>query len=98
MVRPASTCKPCIRRARIFPIVEVQPLVYRTTTPEEHKGDYEKPNHHDNFGRGEPELRFAVDADRKEIEPYSDDDEEGDPHRDRYRWVPMIDDKPRSGD
>ena len=72
-------------------------LLWSTAT-EENQGEDQEPNQEDNFGAGEPELRFAIVADGQKVETDDKDEHDGDPHRHVDVVGPVVDDQAGPGD
>ncbi|KAM5466647.1 putative 3-hydroxyacyl-CoA dehydrogenase [Microsporum audouinii] len=82
-----------VRRPRMRPVVEAQPLVRRAAAPEQDEGQDDEPQHHDHLQARKPELGLAVPADRQQVEGDDHDEEDRDPDRNVDRVVPVAHDQ-----
>ena len=93
------TDKISVRRSNVFPIMEVEyTMLLWPAAPEEDEREHQQSNEENNFCSGKPEFRFAVKADRHEIQPDYHDEDGRNPNCDVDVVGPVVDDLTRGGD
>ena len=80
-----------VERTGILPIAEAFSVVVWPSTQHQDERQQDDPEDHDNFERGEPELKLAKEFHTEVVDRHDEDQENGDPDSwiDLLRWDPI---------